>query len=87
LGLRVPRRGARFASGVFDSKEAADAWIAKHRLTGLLTQFALNIGAFDYAVEHGFLKLKRPDPTPEFIGGIGNSNNCHFHYEDGVCVA
>lgn len=75
---------ARFASGVFSSREKAEAWIAHHVLTGLLTEYPLDSGAYDWAVLHGFFRPKRPDQrTSGFIGSFTNPHLQHFHYEDG----
>ena len=42
--------GASLPSGVFASSEAAALWIARHGLTGLLTEYPLGEGAYDWAV-------------------------------------
>lgn len=74
---------ARFAGGVFSSLEKAEAWIAKHRLTGLLTGYPLDEGAYDWATRLGLFKPKRDDQrTAGFIGGFA-SGRYHFHYENG----
>ena len=44
-------RRATFPSGVFSSRESADAWIAKHSLKGTLTKYPLNVGAYEHAIE------------------------------------
>jgi hypothetical protein len=36
-----------FSAGVFQSKSQADEWIAKHKVTGCLTQYPLGIGIYD----------------------------------------
>ena len=76
----VPGAGA---GGVFRSLESASAWILRHRLTGLLTQYPLDYGVFDYIVEKGWIKRTKPHlDTPEFMGGYcGNLH--HYHCEDG----
>ncbi|HEU0053036.1 MAG TPA: hypothetical protein VFQ39_07655, partial [Longimicrobium sp.] len=38
-----------FPSGVFTSREAAEAWIAKYALTGVLTAYPLDVGVYDWA--------------------------------------
>lgn len=75
---------ARLASGAFSSREKAEAWIALHGLTGLLTEYPLDSGAYDWAVQHGSFRPKRPDQsTAGFIGAFTNPHLQHFHYEDG----
>jgi len=78
--------GARsnFPSAVFTVRELAEAWIAKHQLTGTLTRYPLDQGAFEWALERGYFKPKRSDQqTPEFIGRFSAANQEHYHYEDG----
>ena len=75
---------ASFPGGVFSSRETAEAWIVRHRLSGVLTAYPLDEGAYDWAVEHGWFKPKRDDQrTPAFVGRFGLGYR-HWHYEDGV---
>lgn len=72
-------------SGVFSSLESATGWIAKHKLTGLLTEFPVDVGAWDFAVANGKFRVKRDDHrTPHFIGAFSNPWLQHFHFEDGA---
>jgi hypothetical protein len=77
--------GARFPSGVFSSRENAEAWIAKHALTGVLTAYPVDQGVYDWAVEKG---LFRPKATKNidarFIGGFTSASQEHFHYYAGT---
>lgn len=74
---------ATFPSGVFSNPQLAEAWIAKHRLSGVLTMYRLDVGAFDWAVENGTFKPVKPHHfNPEFIGRFAGGET-HFHYEDG----
>lgn len=45
--------GARFASGVFATEADGLAWVESHRLTGILTEYPLGVGAYDDAVARG----------------------------------
>ena len=59
------------------------AWIAKHRLSGVLTMYRLDVGAYDWAVERGTFKPQKPHHfTAEFIGLFAGGET-HFHYEVG----
>lgn len=61
----------------------AEGWIAKHRLSGVLTKYRLDVGAYDWAVENGTFRPKKPDHfTPEFIGRFAGGET-HFHYQAG----
>ncbi len=77
-----------FPGGVFTTPELADEWIAAHRLTGVLTAYPLDQGAFDWALSQGCTNLraekleqKRHDPV--FIGGFSTASQEHYHYEEG----
>jgi len=73
-----------FASAVFSSKENAEAWIAKKRLTGILTAYPLNIGIYDWAIQNGFFEpTEDKHKIPEFIQRFSSASQEHYHYEDG----
>ena len=79
--------GGQHASGVFSTQEKAEDWISIHSLSGLLTRYPLDTGAYDWAVEQRHLKLNRADQTSaRFIQRFSNGT-VHHHYEDGVRVA
>ena len=64
-----PESSALFPGGVVSNLQLAEAWIAKHQLSGVLTMYRLDVGAYDWAVENGSFKPKKPHHfTPEFIG-------------------
>jgi hypothetical protein len=75
----------QFPSGVFSARATAEAWIAAYRLTGCLTKYPLDMGAYEWAVSDGYFKPKRDDQnTPRFIGAFACGRE-HYHYEDGQC--
>jgi hypothetical protein len=79
-----PRPSLAFPGGVFSSREKAETWIAKHRLSGILTAYPLDQGAYDWNIENGFFTPKRNDQkTPEFIGRYSSAYTGHWHYEHG----
>lgn len=74
-----------FPGGVFRDKNLAETWIAKHKLTGTLTRYPLDEGAYDWAIEQGLFRPKKEkERTAEFIGKFSTASQDHFHYEDGV---
>ena len=78
--------GARsqFPSGVFTTLELAELWIRRHSLTGTLTQYPVDQGAYDWAIEEGFFIASKPEHhSAEFIGRFSAANQEHYHYEDG----
>ena len=75
--------GGRFPSGVFSTRENAEIWIGKNKLTGCLTMYPLDEGAYEWATRDGHWSPKREDQkTPKFIGEFA-SGHVHFHYKDG----
>lgn len=80
--------GATFPSGVFNSLDQTDQWVAEFGLSGVLTEYPVGVGAYDWAVARG---LFTPKPTKvidaAFIGRFTSAAMPHFHYEDGVRTA
>ena len=75
---------AAFPGGVFRTQAAAEAWIAKHRLSGTLSWYPLDVGMYDLAVDKGWFQPKTPaHASARFIGGFSSEVPPHFHYEDG----
>ena len=75
----------RFTSAVFAELSTAETWIEKHRLTGVLTAYPLNMGAYDWAVERALFAPKKPDhSSSDFIGSFTSASQEHFHFENGL---
>lgn len=76
--------GARFASGVFESETDAAAWIARHGLTGVLTEYPVNDGCYDIAVRDGHFRPTRPHHgTAEHVAAFSPGWTRHIHFERG----
>lgn len=76
---------ARFPSGVFTSLDHAKAWIKSNRLTGVLTQYPLDQGVYDWAVAKDlFLPQEEKQRLPAFIGSFTCAAMEHMHFEDGL---
>ena len=78
-----------FPGGVFTRLDLAEAWIATHRLTGVLTLYPVDEGCFDWAVRVGRTGMKaetleRNRYDAAFIGGFSSASQEHYHYEDGT---
>lgn len=74
---------ANFPAGVFSRIEKAEQWIAKDRLTGTLTRYPLDEGAYDRSIANALFTPSKPQhSTAEFIGEFSGGQT-HFHYEDG----
>ena len=75
---------AQFPSGVFSSRERAEEWIQKHRLTGTLTKYPVDMSVYDWAIENGLFKLKdEENKSAHFIQRFSSAKQEHYHYEDG----
>jgi hypothetical protein len=44
----------------FTVKELAERWIGDHGLTGMLTEYPLDMGVYDWAVAKGFFRSGKP---------------------------
>lgn len=76
--------GGRFASGAFTAVEIAEAWIAKHSLTGVLTRYPLDQGAYDWAISSLLFEAKKEhESSPQFIQRFTSASQEHYHFEDG----
>jgi hypothetical protein len=75
-------RGGRFTSGVFTTREKAEAWITEHELTGILTRYPLDVSAHDWALETGTFRVKKPEQkSAEFIQKFTSASQEHYHYD------
>lgn len=78
--------GSRFPSGVFADKGAAFTWISKNNLSGLLTEYPLGQGVYDWAIANSFFQASKEHQTkPEFIQSFTCASQEHYHFEDGTC--
>ena len=72
-------------SGMFNKRDLAEAWIAQHQLSGSLTPYPVNVGAYDFAVKAGtFVPAKDSEKTPEFIQHFSEARQEHYFYKYGV---
>jgi hypothetical protein len=75
----------RFAGGLFTSVERAEEWIKKNRLSGVLTLYPVDVGVYEWAIDHGLFTPKKPhEHEAPFIGGFTTASQPHRHYEDGA---
>ncbi|MCU0714236.1 MAG: hypothetical protein MUC43_19435 [Pirellula sp.] len=73
---------ASFPSGVFTSRENAEAWIKEHNLEGTLTLYPVDQSAYDNAIANGWFNPKLPhQKLPEFIQRFTSASQEHYHYE------
>jgi hypothetical protein len=72
----------RFAGGAFTSRELAEAWIARHSLSGVLTLYPLDTGVYEWAVARGTYDGEK-EVSPRLVGSFSSAYQEHYHYVDG----
>jgi len=78
--------GARsqFPSGIFSSVANAETWIRSKALTGTLTQYPIDISAYEWALNNRYFTPRKPEQeSAEFIGRFSDASQEHYHYENG----
>jgi hypothetical protein len=74
----------RFPAAVFSTRANGEAWIRRDRLSGTLTAYPVDEGAYDWAVRTGvFHPKKEKHASPDFIGAFSPAYQDHHHYENG----
>ncbi|WP_433900162.1 DUF7710 domain-containing protein [Sphingobacterium puteale] len=77
--------GGRFSSGVFTSIEKAEIWIARHKLSGVLTAYPIDEGLYDWALFNDFFNVKKQaQMEANFIQQFTFASQDHYHYENGT---
>jgi hypothetical protein len=77
--------GGTFPSGVFSARETAETWIARHRLSGCLTNYPVDLPLYEWAITNGHFTPKFPShQNAEFIQRFSSAYLEHYHYEVGV---
>lgn len=76
---------AAFPSGIFSGLDKAEEWIAKHELDGILTEYPVDEGVYDWAARNLYFV---PKPTKvidsKLISRFTSSRMKSFHYEKGI---
>jgi hypothetical protein len=75
--------GGSLPGGVFSTRERAESWIRENGLTGLLTLYRLDVGAYDWATSRGLFKPKKEEHVSAAFIGRFSGGDVHFHYENG----
>jgi hypothetical protein len=61
------------------------AWIARHELTGILTEYPVGDGCYDIAVRDGRFRPTRPHHgSPEHVAGFSPGWTAHVHVTRGT---
>ena len=73
-----------FPAAVFSSREKAEDWIIRRRLSGTLTRYPIDEPIYEWAIALGYFKPKREDQScAAFIQRFSSASQEHYHYEDG----
>jgi hypothetical protein len=76
--------GASLPSGVFREKSLASEWIQKRFLSGILTEYPLDVGVYEWAIDNGLFTVKYPSQEEaSFIGRFTSAYLKHSHFENG----
>ena len=75
--------GSRFASGVFADRSSALDWVARHRLTGIVSEYQVGDGCYDFALRRGRFRDTKPHHgLPQHVAGFSPGLD-HVHVQDG----
>jgi len=76
---------AAFPSGIFSGLDKAEEWIAKHELDGILTEYPVDEGVYDWAARNLYFV---PNSTKvidsKLISRFTSSRMKSFHYGKGI---
>ena len=76
--------GAKFPSAVFSSFDEACLWIGINMLSGVLTEYPVDISVYDWAITNGKFKPKKQEhETPKFIASFSSASQKHVRFENG----
>jgi hypothetical protein len=75
--------GSRLPSGAFSDLETAVEWIRDNSLTGILTEYPLDQGVYQWALGNGYYRPKGKEDAG-FIGRFSSAHQRHYHFEEGL---
>jgi hypothetical protein len=77
-----------FPSAVFTTRRAAEEWISLYKLSGTLTEYPVDISAYDWAVTNGYFRpTKEHHREAQWIQRFTSIRQEHHHYENGERTA
>jgi hypothetical protein len=77
--------GGSFPSAIFSTREAAQSWIAGHRLSGCLTRYPLDRPLYEWAIDSGHFEPRFPSQQAAlFIQRFSSAYLEHYHFEAGI---
>lgn len=74
--------------GVFSQLDIARQWIESRTLSGILTEYPIDVGAYDWAISNSAFRPTKPEHSlPAFIGSFVSAKMRHHHFEHGKLLA
>jgi hypothetical protein len=75
----------RWPSAIFSTRELAEKWISVRGLTGMLTEYPLDVPVYEWAVGNGHFRPSKPaHAEADFIGKFTTAHQEHEHYDNGT---
>ncbi|MFV8754817.1 hypothetical protein ACNOYE_30085 [Nannocystaceae bacterium ST9] len=63
----------------------APSMFRQHNLSGVLTEYPLGVGAYDWSITEGMFQPKKiHEFSPRFIAGFSAASQRHVHYIKGL---
>lgn len=76
---------ANFPSATFSTKEKAMNWIDINKVSGILTEYPLDISVYDWAISKEYFHPKTDKKkTPDFISKFSSAYLNHHHFKHGI---
>ncbi|MFL5241941.1 MAG: hypothetical protein ACJ8FY_07520 [Gemmataceae bacterium] len=76
--------GGIFPAAVFSSRQKAEEWIARCKLSGCLTKYPMDNAVYDWVIAQGYWSPKEAHQREaKFIQSFSSAHLEHYHYEAG----
>lgn len=76
--------GSSLPCAVFSSRELAEEWIGREKVSGILTAYPVDESVLDWGIREGRFQPKTQyQKGPRFVQSFTSAGQPHFHYENG----
>ncbi len=73
---------ASFPAGAFETKEQAEEFINKYKLSGTLTKYPVGTSLYDWTIEKDYFNpTKDYQKSSNFIQSFNSAYTEHYHYD------
>ena len=70
-----------FPSAIFSTYQHAILWISNSKVSGILTQYPVDISVYDWAISEDYFKPKTENKkSPDFISKFSSAYLKHYHF-------